>query len=201
MKRASETRKGKRQNRRRGWPGLFEISASVGRGGENLEEDVLAVQAALNRRADADLPGDGQCGPATLAAIIIFQQALGQSKPDGRVDPGRGTAGALAACGKIGKPPAPRRRLAPPEDLGEATLARAPQVWHGTRNVQRVDVIPREARFASCRDAGAGQCRDERGPAQDRDRERQDHLADYLAFVKNEPSITSTRTRSASTLR
>ena len=113
----------------------FEIGASGGRGGTNLEEDVQAVQAALNRRADAGLSVDGRCGPGTLKAITEFQQAMGQSKPDGRVDPGRGTAHALAASGKIGKPPPAPNPLAPPDDLGEATLARAPQVWHGTRNI------------------------------------------------------------------
>jgi len=113
----------------------FEISAAVGRGGKNLEEDVQAVQVALNRRADAGLPVDGRCGPATIEAIMEFQRALGQSRPDGRVDPNRGTARALAASGKVGKPPPPPSPKAPPEDLGEPTLARAPQVWHGTRNI------------------------------------------------------------------
>jgi peptidoglycan hydrolase-like protein with peptidoglycan-binding domain len=113
----------------------FEISAAVGRGGKNLEEDVLAVQAALNRRADAGLKVDGRCGPDTINAIVEFQRALGQSKPDGRVDPRRGTARALAASGKVGKPPPPPSPLAPPEDLGEPTLGRAPQVWHGTRHI------------------------------------------------------------------
>jgi peptidoglycan hydrolase-like protein with peptidoglycan-binding domain len=113
----------------------FEISASVGRGGKNLEEDVQAVQAALNRRAGAGLKVDGRCGSDTIEAIVEFQRALGQSKPDGRVDPRRGTERALAASGKIGKPPPPPNPKALPEDLGEATLARAPQVWHGTRDI------------------------------------------------------------------
>jgi peptidoglycan hydrolase-like protein with peptidoglycan-binding domain len=113
----------------------FEISAAVGRGGKNLEEDVQAVQAALNRRADAGLKVDGRCGGDTIEAIVAFQRALGQSKPDGRVDPRRGTARALAASGKIGKPPPPPTPMAPPEDLGEPTLQRAPQVWHGTRGI------------------------------------------------------------------
>jgi len=119
-------------------PGMarpFEVSATVGQGGKNLEDDVKAVQAALNRRADARLTVDGRCGPATIEAIIAFQRALGQSKPDGRVEPRRGTARALAASGKIGKPPPPPNPKAPPADLGAATLARAPQVWHGTREI------------------------------------------------------------------
>ena len=113
----------------------FELGASVGRGGKNLEEDVKAVQTALNRRASAGLDVDGRCGPATIEAISEFQRALGQSRPDGRVDPKRGTARALAASGKIGKPPPAPNPKAPPEDLGVPSLGRAPQVWHGTRDI------------------------------------------------------------------
>jgi hypothetical protein len=126
----------------------FEITAAVGRGGKNLEEDVQAVQAALNRRADAGLKVDGRCGADTIAAIVEFQRALGQSKPDGRVDPRRGSARALAASGKIGKPPPAPNPLAPPEDLGAATLARAPEVWHGTRAIldHNIDELKRAIR-------------------------------------------------------
>ena len=113
----------------------FELSAAVGRGGKNLEEDVQQVQIALNRRADAGLKVDGRCGKDTIEAIMEFQRALGQSRPDGRVEPKRGTARALAASGKVGKPPPPPNPMAPPEDLGEPTLGRAPQIWHGTRNI------------------------------------------------------------------
>ena len=113
----------------------FELTAAVGRGSKNLAEDVQQVQAALNRRADAGLPVDGRCGPATIDAIVEFQRALGQSRPDGRVDPNRGTARALAASGKIGKAPPPPNPKALPEDLGAATLERAPQVWQGTRGI------------------------------------------------------------------
>ena len=113
----------------------FEIGAAVGRGGKNLEEDVKAVQIALNRRADAGLKVDGRCGGDTVEAIVAFQRALGQSRPDGRVEPRRGTARALMASGKIGKAPPPPSPRAPPEDLGEPTLQRAPQIWHGTRGI------------------------------------------------------------------
>jgi peptidoglycan hydrolase-like protein with peptidoglycan-binding domain len=113
----------------------FEIGAAVGQGGKNLEEDVQAVQAALNRRAGAGLKVDGRCSKDTIEAIMEFQRAMGLSKPDGRVDPGRGTARALAASGKIGKPPPPPNPKAPPPDLGAATLARAPEIWHGTREL------------------------------------------------------------------
>ncbi len=120
---------------RTGMPGPFEIGATVGRGGKNLEQDVRAVQAALNRRADAGLKVDGRCDSDTIEAIMALQKALGQSKPDGRVEPRRGTARALAASGKIGKPPPPPAPIEAPQDLGPATLARAPQVWHGTRAI------------------------------------------------------------------
>ena len=198
----------------------FEIGAAVGRGGKNLEDDVKAVQMALNRRADAGLAVDGRCGADTIEAIVQFQRALGQSRPDGRVDPRRGTARALAASGKVGKPPPAPSPIAPPDDLGAATLARAPQVWHGTRdildhnidqlkrairqeysnehpallaeidqNVQRVDVILErlDVRLAQTLErAGAAKT-----PAQ-RKAELQGAktiLAEYIAFVKNEPLI------------
>jgi hypothetical protein len=113
----------------------MEIGAPVGRGGKNLEDDVRQVQAALNRRMGIKLDVDGRCGPATIAAIVEFQRALGQSRPDGRVDPGRGTARALAASGKLPPPPPPPKPIAPPEDLGPPTLVRAPLVWNGTRHI------------------------------------------------------------------
>lgn len=113
----------------------FELSASVGRGGKNLDEDVQQVQAALNKRMDAKLNVDGKCGKATIDAIAAFQKAIGQSRPDGRVDPGRGTARKLAESGKLPPPPPPPNPKAPPEDLGEATVEHAPVVWHGTRGI------------------------------------------------------------------
>jgi peptidoglycan hydrolase-like protein with peptidoglycan-binding domain len=118
-----------------GMVGPAELGASVGRGGKNLENDVRIVQTALNRRLGTRLDVNGRCDSDTIEAIVEFQRALGQSRPDGRVEPRRGTARALAASGKVGKPPPPPSPLAPPEDLGEPTLARAPQVWHGTRNI------------------------------------------------------------------
>ncbi len=113
----------------------FELSGSVGRGGKNHPDDVQMVQTALNRRANAGLEADGKFGPDTIQAIIDFQRALGQSRPDGRVEPGRGTARALAQSGKLPPPPPPPNPKAPPQDLGEATVARAPLVWKGTRGI------------------------------------------------------------------
>jgi peptidoglycan hydrolase-like protein with peptidoglycan-binding domain len=75
--------------------GKLSLSGSVGRGGKNKPADVLAVQQALNRRANAGLVADGASGPKTIAAIEAFQKSVGQAKPDGRVDPGGATARAL----------------------------------------------------------------------------------------------------------
>src|SRR6185369_12253416 len=77
--------------------GGLSISKSVGKGGKNNAEDVKIVQAALNSRIGAGLVVDGDCREKTIAAIKAFQKSLGMSKPDGRVDPGKGTAKALAS--------------------------------------------------------------------------------------------------------
>jgi peptidoglycan hydrolase-like protein with peptidoglycan-binding domain len=79
-----------------GPPPGFSISATVGRGGKNKPDDVTAVQAALNKAANAGLDENGNCDAKTIAAIIAFQKSLGQPKPDGLVEPGKGTAKALA---------------------------------------------------------------------------------------------------------
>jgi peptidoglycan hydrolase-like protein with peptidoglycan-binding domain len=121
-------------DQREGMPAPFDIGATVGKGGKNLDDDVRAVQVALNRRIGAGLNVDGLCGPKLIKAIIEFQKALGQSRPDGRVDPGRGTARALAGSGKLGAPPKPPEPI-PPPDLGVPKLDTAPAVWHGTRHI------------------------------------------------------------------
>jgi hypothetical protein len=112
----------------------FEISGSVGKGGRNLPQDVQAVQVALNKKAKAGLAVDGKSGPATIAAIMDFQKKIGMHTPDGRVDPGRGTARALASSGPLPPPPTPPQPVAPPK-LGRAELAKAPTVW---RNMQDI---------------------------------------------------------------
>ncbi|MEO8427420.1 MAG: peptidoglycan-binding domain-containing protein [Verrucomicrobiota bacterium] len=117
----------------------FEISASVGRRGKNNPEDVQAVQAALNRRAEAGLPVDGKCDDKTVKAIEEFQKLLGKFKPDGLIEPRRGTARALASSAKLGPPPEPPKPIAPPK-LGKATLANAPMVWHSTRNILNTNI-------------------------------------------------------------
>jgi peptidoglycan hydrolase-like protein with peptidoglycan-binding domain len=112
----------------------FEISASVGRGGKNKPEDVTAVQVALNKKTKAGLKVDGKGGPKTIAAIEAFQRTLGMSRPDGRIDPGRGTARALASSGPAPTPPGPPQPIAPPK-LPRPELGKAPNVWHSTRNI------------------------------------------------------------------
>ena len=112
----------------------FSISSSVGRRGKNKPEDVEAVQVALNRRVKAGLNVDGKCDPKTIKAIEDFQKALGKFKPDGLVEPGRGTAHALASNAKLGPPPEPPKPIAPPK-LGKPTLEKAPVVWRGTRGI------------------------------------------------------------------
>jgi peptidoglycan hydrolase-like protein with peptidoglycan-binding domain len=62
------------------------ISASVGRGGKNLENDVRTVQTLLNA-AGAGIKVDGDCGRATISAIEEYQRNW-IHRPDGRVDAG-----------------------------------------------------------------------------------------------------------------
>ena len=49
------------------------ISGSVGRGGDNAEEDVMTIQQLLNR-AGASLTEDGMIGPKTIGAISAYQK-------------------------------------------------------------------------------------------------------------------------------
>jgi hypothetical protein len=60
------------------------------------------VQTALNRKIKAGLTVDGKCGPATIKAIMDVQKGLGKFKPDGLVEPGRGTARFLASTTPLG---------------------------------------------------------------------------------------------------
>ena len=63
------------------------ISASVGEGGANREDDVRLVQQLLSA-AGFDTKGiDGDYGTNTRNAIIAFQKTF-MSNPDGRIDPG-----------------------------------------------------------------------------------------------------------------
>jgi peptidoglycan hydrolase-like protein with peptidoglycan-binding domain len=117
----------------------FSIAGPVGRGAKNALEDVQAVQVALNKRAKAGLKVDGKCGPKTIAAIMAFQKSIGQPNPDGRIDPGRGTALALEKGAPAGPPPEEPKPVKPPE-LGKAELSKAPAVWHGTRDILKTNI-------------------------------------------------------------
>ena len=70
------------------------ITASVGKGGVNRQEDVKTVQVLMNMNMDRLVPfvdlelGSG-VGPTMIAAIQEFQRRhLAMPSPDGRVDPG-----------------------------------------------------------------------------------------------------------------
>lgn len=75
------------------------IQGSVGQGGRNQRQDVRAVQTRLNELMSPPrqtLVVDGLNGPKTTGMIRDFQSAVvGLMRPDGRVDPGRGTQSKL----------------------------------------------------------------------------------------------------------
>ena len=94
------------------------ISASVGIGGLNRNEDVRQVQERLNRfvaRLQLEPLGvDGDCGPKTRAAIAAFQHdVVGIEIPDGRVDPGEPTWQKLDAPPGPAPAPTPRPQMGP----------------------------------------------------------------------------------------
>jgi len=66
----------------------IEITASVGRGGDNRKADTRRIQKALNEIYPAlALTVDGLCGPNTVRRIERFQRDF-MRVPDGRIDPG-----------------------------------------------------------------------------------------------------------------
>lgn len=78
-------------------PSRYTIDQSVGQGGKNLERDVIAVQTMLKEAdrwaGERDLdPGevDGKCTPKTIRSIRSFQARF-MTRPDGLIEPGRGT--------------------------------------------------------------------------------------------------------------
>src|SRR5206468_8508461 len=76
------------------------IRRSVGQGGANDPDDVIAIQQALNAVDPAQggpalrLETDGKVGPLTTAAIGKFQK-VNTGFVDFRVDPGKATIQAL----------------------------------------------------------------------------------------------------------
>ncbi len=120
--------------------GPLGLAESVGRGGKNQPEDVLAVQKALNKRVNAGVPENGKCDGKTQKSIEEFQQRLGQFKASGLIVPGRGVARALASSAKLGPPPEAPKPIAPPE-LGKPMLSKAPAVWRGTRAILATNIV------------------------------------------------------------
>ncbi|HZR21035.1 MAG TPA: peptidoglycan-binding domain-containing protein [Verrucomicrobiae bacterium] len=114
--------------------GTLAIRASVGQGGKNSPADVSAVQNALNAKVNAGLKVDGKCDSKMIAAIQDFQKAMGMPKPDGRIDPGRGTARALSRPGPLPPAPAAPQAVEAPK-LGRPELGKASSVWHNMRAV------------------------------------------------------------------
>jgi N-acetylmuramidase-like protein/putative peptidoglycan binding protein len=76
------------------------IEKSVGRGGVNRPQDIVAVQRLLKTAIQGlQLSEDGKIGPSTIAAIDYFQAHLMRIRPDGRVDPKGATLIKLNECG------------------------------------------------------------------------------------------------------
>ncbi len=84
------------------------ISASVGKGGVNRNQDVKTIQNLINQNIKSIVPlrplkEDGRMGPKTISAIEAFQRReLGLRMPDGRVDPGGKTITKLVQVVKPG---------------------------------------------------------------------------------------------------
>jgi hypothetical protein len=119
--------------------GPLGLGASVGRGGKNNPDDVTRVQAALNKRVNAGLPEHGKCDSKTQQAIEEFQIRLGQFKPSGLIEPGRGIARALASSAKLAPPAEPPKPMQPPK-LGKPSLDTAAMVWRGTRELLATNI-------------------------------------------------------------
>ncbi len=67
------------------------LSGSVGKGGDNRKNDVVAVQNRLRFSAIDTGPIDGELGPLTSKAIEQFQRYF-LREPDGLIEPGKRTA-------------------------------------------------------------------------------------------------------------
>ena len=87
----------------------IQLSASVGHGGKNKEEDVETIQTALTAAARLTLddrldpgPVDGACGVGTEGAIVRLQRRIGLRRPDARADPGGYTLLRLNALLSVG---------------------------------------------------------------------------------------------------
>src|SRR5262249_49330874 len=108
----------------------LQIAGSVGRGGKNAQGDVAAVCARML--------GVGYAPGASLTAlgdaIARYQAEVVQMRrPDGRIDPGGRTLGALRAPTKAPAGPAPASAPAPAAPAPAAPVA-APAVPRGPRS-------------------------------------------------------------------
>jgi hypothetical protein len=72
------------------------ITASVGKAGRNIRQDVTMAQQLLKKVGFDPGPVDGICGPKTIAAIGKFQSSF-LSRPDGLIEPNKTTWRKLAA--------------------------------------------------------------------------------------------------------
>ncbi|CAA6811105.1 MAG: EF hand domain-containing protein [uncultured Aureispira sp.] len=82
--------------------GRRSISASVGKGGKNKEQDVLTIQELLNKNS-YNLEEDGKIGKKTIRIIKMFQSRLG-FRPDGLISPGKSTMKGLLGEIPVGPP-------------------------------------------------------------------------------------------------
>ena len=128
-------------HRCQGWK-LAAITGSVGRGGQNRAADVTIVQGALNQFVGKPggpaqyLATDGSVGEKTIAAIAAFQAAVVRvARPDGRVDPGGRTFGALSGKGTVGPAMPPVTSKLPPKaqahlaDMQRAMTGEKARYW------------------------------------------------------------------------
>jgi len=100
------------------------LSGSVGNGGANSRDDVIAVQSLLASHGFKLGRPDGIVGPKTLRAIRSFQQPFMRT-PDGRVDPDGLTWRRLSAKPTVpaSKPPtSPFLRLLPRPEPGTVNV-------------------------------------------------------------------------------
>lgn len=121
---------------------MANIGGSVGKGGNNLEADVIAVQHLLNFHAAVlgipSLVVDGDAGPNTIEAIRRYQKmVLGFGAPDGRVDPGGATWKALETGKTVATPPLPASNSA----LSGAAWWHANQARFPNSN-KLIDLVP-----------------------------------------------------------
>ena len=107
-------------------PGAVILDGSVGNGGTNRPDDVVAIQSSLNSVIAAmggpgeQLKEDGIAGPRTQNAILRFQQHWVAFR-DSRIDPERATLHALNRA--VGASLAASVPVGVPEAAGEAVAA------------------------------------------------------------------------------